>query len=290
MEATKPIIVIVGPTASGKTALAIEIARRHGGEVICADSRTVFRGMDIGTAKPTLAERDGVPHWGLDLTEPGERFTAAAFKQYTLQKIKEIRARGKIPVIAGGTGLYVDGVIFDYRYPSEPSDEDRARFESMSTEELYRYCIDTGIELPLNDKNRRHLLHAAYGLDTTVDRRTSVSDEYKVFGVAVPKQTLLNRIEVRSEHMFEDGVVDEAKRLGEKYGWDSEAMTGNIYPLVRRYLGGEVTEADVISTFQARDWQLAKRQMTWFRRNPFIAWGSVQDILSRVDQLFTSEQ
>jgi tRNA dimethylallyltransferase len=111
-----PLIVIVGPTASGKTSLAIDIAKQFGGEIICADSRTVYIGMDIGTAKPSRAEQAMVPHWALDLVEPGQRFTAADFKEYANKKIAEIRSRGNIPMIVGGTGLYVDGVIFDYKF------------------------------------------------------------------------------------------------------------------------------------------------------------------------------
>src|SRR5688500_6881598 len=113
-----PLIVIVGPTASGKTALSIEIAKQYNGEIICADSRTVYKGMDIGTAKPTPEERQGIPHWGLDLVQPNEDFSAADFKVYALQKIIEIRARNRTPILVGGTGLYIDAVIFDYEFGS----------------------------------------------------------------------------------------------------------------------------------------------------------------------------
>src|SRR5215216_6778680 len=115
MEA-KPLITIVGPTASGKTSLAVELAEQFGGEIICADSRTVYRGMDIGTAKPSKADQKRVPHWGIDLVDPDQKFSAADFKVYANQKIKEIRARGHIPFLVGGTGLYVDAVIFDYQF------------------------------------------------------------------------------------------------------------------------------------------------------------------------------
>ena len=109
-----PLIVIVGPTASGKTSLAIKLAKKFGGEIICADSRTVYRDMDIGTAKPTLVERQEVAHWGLDLVEPGQLFSAADFKEYATKRIAEIRDRGNIPFLVGGTGLYIDGVIFNF--------------------------------------------------------------------------------------------------------------------------------------------------------------------------------
>ena len=111
-----PVIVIVGPTGSGKTSVAIEVAKEVGGEVVAADSRTIYKGMDVGTAKPSLAERGGVPHWGFDLVEPGERFTVADGKKYAEERIEEIRGRGHVPLVVGGTGLYVDALIFNYHF------------------------------------------------------------------------------------------------------------------------------------------------------------------------------
>lgn len=159
--ATKlPLIVIVGPTASGKTSLAIRLAQKYGGEIICADSRTVYRDMDIGTAKPTPEERALVSHWGLDLVSPGERFTAADFKRYALEKIDEIRARGHVPFIVGGTGLYVDSVVFDYEFGGSVDESQRQELEVLSIEELHKYCFKHNISLPENNKNKRHLIRA----------------------------------------------------------------------------------------------------------------------------------
>ena len=111
-----PLIVIIGPTASGKTSLVIQLAKKYRGEIICADSRTVYCGMNIGTAKPSLGEQQGVSHWGLDLVDPGDSFSVSQFKDYACQKIKEIRSRGNIPFLVGGTGLYIDSVIFDFQF------------------------------------------------------------------------------------------------------------------------------------------------------------------------------
>lgn len=279
-----PLIVIVGPTASGKTALAIDIAKKHDGEIICADSRTVFREMNIGTAKPTTSEQGGVPHWGLDLADPGQRYTAAAWQAYARQRIDDIRARGRLPIIAGGTGLYIDGLIFDYQYPAEPDPQQRDTLEQMSAEELYKYCIDNNIQLPENDKNKRHLMRQIVHDGQPNQRRDTVIDNTIVVGIATHTEQLRERIANRTEHMFADGVVDEARMLGEKYGWDSEAMTGNIYPLLREYLEGRASIEDTMQAFRHRDWQLAKRQMTWFRRNPFIMWGRPDDCRDYIDQ------
>lgn len=283
-----PLVVIVGPTASGKTALAVDIARHHDGEIIAADSRTVFREMNIGTAKPTIEEQAGVPHWGLDLVEPGQRYTAAAFQRYANHKVAEIKSRGRLPILVGGTGLYIDGVIYDYKYPAEPSQRDRRRFEAMDVEQLYRYCLEHNIELPINDKNRRHLIRKIVHKGIADKRSSCVLSNTLVFGIAVDKATLRTRIHNRIEQMFDNGVVDEARRLGKKYGWDSESMTGSVYPLLREYIDGASTLDDAKRAFATRDWQLAKRQMTWFRRNPEICWGTADDVHHRVNDVLAS--
>lgn len=267
-----PLIVIIGPTASGKTAAAIELASLHDGEVIAADSRTVYRGMDIGTAKPSLEQQACIKHWGFDLTEPGQRFTAAEFQRYAVDKIADIRRRRRLPIMAGGTGLYTDGVIFDYRFPEPPSPELRQTLESMSLDQLHKYCIDNNIQLPINDKNKRHLVRSIAHSQLEPKRRERLIENTLVVGIATEKEVLESRFIARAEQMFDDGVVEEAKSLGKKYGWDSEAMTGNIYPLMREYLTGAVSLEQAKSAFVIRDRQLAKRQMTWFRRNPWIVW------------------
>lgn len=272
-----PLVVIVGPTASGKTALAVDLARRYGGEIICADSRTIYRGMDIGTAKPTIEERGKVPHWGLDLVDPGERFTAADFQQYANEKISDIRGRGKVPFLVGGTGLYVDGVLFDYQYGKNYDVKKRTMFEKWSLEELKNYCSENNIKLPENDKNKRYVIRAIEqnGLNDRRNRKP-ISNSI-IVGIATEKDLLRTRIEHRSEQIFTDGIVDEAKKLGKMYGWDSEAMTGNIYPIVRKYIQGELSLDEAKNLFMIRDRQLAKRQLTWFRRNPYIKWLSLME-------------
>lgn len=281
----RPLIVIVSPTASGKTALAIKVAKKFGGEIIAADSRTVFREMDIGTAKPTISEQSGVPHWGLDLVDPGERFTAAQFQAYASDVVSDIRSRGKLPIVVGGTGLYVDGLVFSYDYPAEVTPEVRHRFEAMTTEELYAYCTIHNIELPINDKNKRHLVRAAAHSGDSASRHEDIITGSHMFGVVVDSGVLRQRIRQRTEQMFENGIVLEARKLGKKYGWDSEAMIENVYPLIRQQLEGAVSSEQVKEVFETRDWQLAKRQMTWFRRNPFIAWGKADDIYHQISRV-----
>jgi len=224
----KKVIVIVGPTGSGKTGLAVDVALRLGGEVISADSRALYKGMDIGTAKPSLAEMRGVRHWGINLVEPGERFTVADFKEYTLNAIMDIRRRGKVPIIAGGTGLYVDAVIYDYQFGDV--------------------------------------------VKKTYSDRQSIGREYDIVGIWWEKDELRERLGKRANKLFTQALEKETQVLAEKYGWESQAMKSNIYPIVWKKMNGEIDMDEAKRLFVLDDWHLAKRQMTWFRRNSSIKW------------------
>lgn len=274
METTAiaPLIVIVGPTASGKTSLAITLAERFGGEIICADSRTVYEAMDIGTAKPTKAEQRRVPHWGLDLVKPGEVFTAADFKIYALNKISDIRSRGKIPFLVGGTGLYVDAVVYNYQFGDKADLVKRERLQKMSVEELQKYCNSHNIILPENSHNKRYLIRTIEQGGVNNHKSNKPIDNSIIVGIATNREILRTRIVTRAEQLFENSVVDEAIKLGKLYGWDNEAMTGNIYPLVREYQTGNKTLSEIKEKFITLDWRLAKRQLTWLKRNEYIMW------------------
>jgi len=281
-----PLIVIVGPTASGKSATAMRIAEEFGGEIICADSRTIYKGMDIGTAKPSRQDQQRVPHWGIDLVEPGARFTAADFKYYAKQKVQEIRERGRIPMIVGGTGLYVDGLIFDYEFGA-PEPELRKKLEALSLDDLIEYCGNNNVTLPENLQNRRYVIRAIEQKSINIKRLEAPIAHTLVVGIATERDVLKDRIAARSEQLFEQGMVEEAKKLGKKYGWDSEAMTGNIYRLVKQFEDGEFDEAELKTRFITSDWQLAKRQLTWLKRNPFIVWKSLDDAYEYIKEELT---
>jgi len=282
-----PLIVIVGPTASGKSGLAMKLAKAFNGEIICADSRTVYKNMDIGTAKPSLEDQNEVPHWGLDLVEPGESFTAADFKNYALQKAQQIRKRGNIPFIVGGTGLYVDGVIFDYKF-GQPQPELRKQLEALSLEDLKKYCANNNIELPENEQNRRYIIRAIEQKNINNKKLTVPIDNTVIVGITTERDELRTRIADRAEQLFENGMVEEAIKLGEMYGWDSEAMTGNIYKLVRKYVNGELTLDELKQANFHADWQLAKRQLTYLKRNQFIHWLSLSDAQKYISSLLES--
>lgn len=270
-----PLIVITGPTASGKTGLALSLAERFNGEIICADSRTIYRGMDIGTAKPTKQERARVPHHGLDVAEPGERFTAKDFQALARHAIMDIRARGKVPFLVGGTGLYIDAVVLDLEWPEQIHDP--ATFDSLSTDELRAMIKKQRLAMPRNEHNRLHLINTLVRGGRQGKARTSPLENTTVVAIATDKQTLDTRIETRAIQMFDSGVIEEAERLGSTYGWDNAAMSSNIYPIVRRLLAGEMTRAQAIEQFIIRDRQLAKRQLTWLRRHEYIKWLSLDE-------------
>jgi tRNA dimethylallyltransferase len=267
-----PLIVIVGPTASGKTSLAVDLAKRFNGEIICADSRTVYKGMNIGTAKPTLDEQAGVPHWGLDLVTPGERFTAADFKTYAIEKIAEIRARGHVPFLVGGTGLYVDTVVFDYQFGGSVNPDLRAELSRWTTAELHDYCHKHNITLPENSLNKRYIIRAIEQNNASTKGNAKPAATTIIVGIATDKETLRTRIADRIEQLFDDGVVEEAILLGKKYGWEGEAMTGNVYRLAKSYVDKEITLDEYKEKLRILDWRLAKRQLTWLRRNKHITW------------------
>ncbi len=282
MEAKYPLIVITGPTASGKSSVAMKLALEFGGEIICADSRTVYRGMDIGTAKPTLEDQKLVPHHLLDVVDPDERFTAADFQHQARQAIDDIRSRGKIPFLVGGTGLYVDSVVLNYEFNSNYDPKFREQLEGMSLDQLHKYCKTNNINLPENSKNKRHVVR-------NIERNGSVVKSNKdnlstsiIVGIATEKDELNNRIVQRTEHIFEDGVVNEARLLGEKYGWDIPSMTGNIYPIAHKVLDGELSIGQAKEKNIIQDRRLAKRQMTWLKRNDFIQWKSLDEAYSYI--------
>jgi tRNA dimethylallyltransferase len=278
-----PLVVIVGPTASGKTGLAIQLAQKFNGEIICADSRTIYKHMDIGTAKPTPAEQALVPHHGIDLIEPGERFTVADFKTYAEEKIDEIRERGHIPFLVGGTGLYVDAVVYDYQFGKEVDHIRRKELEEKPLADLWEYCKNNNITVPENVHNKRYVIRAIEQHDSAPTKQSAPRSDAIIVGIATERDELRRRIQQRAEHLFEDGVVDEAKLLGEKYGWNSEAMTGNIYRLVHEFLEQKWSESELKERFFYADWQLAKRQMTWLKRSSDIRWLSLDEAHDYLD-------
>jgi tRNA dimethylallyltransferase len=278
-----PLIVVVGPTASGKSALAMHIAQKYNGEIIAADSRTVYRGMDIGTAKPTLGDQQLIPHHLLDIRDPDEPFNAADFKRLAIQAIDDIHGRGRLPVLVGGAGLYVDAVIFDYQFGPPADERLRAELNALSIEQLQQICREKDIIMPINSLNKRHLVRAIE-MGGLAQHKKQLRPDTLVVGIATEKETLKDHITMRAHQMVAQGVVQEAARVGKKYHWKGEALKGNIYRIFRGVVDGDKPTEQAIAECVQSDINLAKRQMTWLKRNPFIVWSTQPDVLmQRVD-------
>ena len=268
------IVGIVGPTASGKSELGISLAQKFGGEIICADSRTLYRGMDIGTAKPGFDERKLVAHHMLDVANPNEPLSAGEFKRRAETAMAEIAARGKIAFIIGGSGLYIYGVIYDFRFPAGPRTSQRKNLESYSLDALVQKlrAADAQTAEEVDLKNKRRVVRALETIGQPRLREMKLGSNCLLVGLRVPEKELHTRIIRRSKQMLEAGLIDEVRKLVDKYGSDLEVMRSPGYFEVVQLLNGELSEEDTLELIALHTRQLAKRQMTWFKRNPEIRW------------------
>ena len=270
---TAPLIVIVGQTASGKTSLAIDIATRCDGEIICADSRTIYRHMDIGTAKPSKEEQEKVRHHLLDIVEPNEVFTVYDFKVKAEETIKDIQSRGKVPILVGGSGLYIDAVIFDYKFRPAVVSSLRERYETLSVSELQQELKDRAIPFPENKGNKRYLIRAAEsGLASPAQH--TIRPNTHVFGLDVSPEEQKHRSALRLDAMLKQGLIEEVSGLGERYGWDIAPMQAPAYKAFRGFVLHEQSLDEAKEKCLRFEAQLAKKQRTWFKRNKSIQWYS----------------
>ena len=235
---TNKVIFILGPTASGKTSVAIDLAKRIGGEIISADSRAFYTGMDIATAKPSIKERQGIKHWGIDLINPGKKYSIAEFKIYCEEKITDIKSRGLIPIVVGGSGLYADSVIFNYDLKSRKPKEDDAdaKLQKLSVFELQELIKKKGIGFPENYKNKRYLIRWLENDGKMGEDRYEINSDYLVFGVYTKRDELKERIKLRIDKLFNQELIDEYINLNNVYPGALESITTNYYPIIKRYL------------------------------------------------------
>lgn len=235
------LLVILGATASGKSALALDIAKKFNGEIVAADSRTVYKGMDIGTAKPSAQEQRIVSHHLLDEVEPDEPFNVVDFQKRARLAISDIAKRGKLPILVGGTGLYVDSILYDFKFMDASAERDEINPRHLKRDR----------PMPINQPVRPNTL---------------------VLGMDVAKELLEDRINDRVDQMIKTGLEQEVKALQDNFGWDSPAMTGVGYAEWQAYFAGLQDLEKTKALIKVHTRQYAKRQRTWFKRNKDIIW------------------
>lgn len=285
MTTLPKIIAIVGPTASGKTALSISLAKKYHGEIVSADSRQIYRGMDIGTAKPPISQREDVPHHLIDIKNPDEEYTVADYKNDAVAAIKDILKRNKLPILVGGTGLYIDAVLDNLDIPKIKADPElRAKIEQDIEENglaaVFKKLVDRDPEAAyvVDPKNPRRVVRAlevaiVTGEPFTAQRKKNgpLFDALKI-GMNLPPEVLRERINLRIDLMLQDGLVHEVETLIKKYGKTCAAFDAIGYREIIDYLDGKMFLEQAADIMKHNTWHYAKRQMTWFRKDKNIQW------------------
>ena len=285
------LIVVLGPTAVGKTALSIALAKRFSTEVISGDSMLIYRNMDIGTAKPSIEEQDGVIHHLVDIIEPTESFDVTTFIEMARAKIHEINERGQVPILAGGTGLYIKALLEGYQFNVTPQNEAfRQEMETVAreqgVEELHRRLAEiqpeTAARLHPNDIRRviRALEVATFGGETVSQEKedeTACLYDVAVIGLTSERSLLYERINQRVDQMMADGLLDEVKSLlASGVPADAQSMKGIGYKELVAYLDGKCTLEEAVDEIKKGTRHFAKRQFTWYRKMPYIDWYEVK--------------
>jgi tRNA dimethylallyltransferase len=282
--AAPPLAAILGPTASGKSELAMALAARLPIEILVADSRQVYRGMDVGTAKPSSADRAAVPHHLIDLADPDERFTVADWLAHARAALAEVAERGRLPLVVGGTGLYVSGLVDGFEVAAQPwSPEIRERLaaelvaDGLEALAARLERLDPAAAVRIDRRNPRRVLRA---LERAEAGRAGVAPQAEPYpgrlallGIARPREVLYRRIDTRAAGLFAGGLPDEvASLLAAGFGPELAPMTGHGYREAARWLAGEWTRDEAVTVTARRTRQYAKRQLSWFRRDPRIVW------------------
>ena len=281
------VIVICGPTASGKTGLSIELAKQINGEIVSCDSMQIYTDMSIGTAKPTVEEMQGIKHYLIDCVSPDVRYSVADYKKDATSAIKEIISKEKVPIIVGGTGLYLEALIYGIEYNEIEVDlEYRKHLEEIEKEagleELYEKAkaIDEEAmkKISPNDKKRifrvLEIYHSTGKTKTELEKesRKGPDFDYLLFGINMDREKLYERINKRVDNMMKSGLIDEVKALINKYKELPTAMQGLGYKEVVEYLNGATTKEEMIEKIKMETRRYAKRQLTWFRKYKNIIW------------------
>lgn len=282
------VIVICGPTASGKTKLSIEIAKKINGEIVSADSMQIYKEMNIGTAKPTIEEMQGIKHYLIDFVSPSQRYSVAEFKKDAIKAIDEIIVKGKTPIVVGGTGLYINSLIYGIEYPEIEIDIDyRNKLEKIveveGLEKLYNQAKEIDPEaiknISINDKKRicriLEIYHSTGKTKTEQEiesRKNGPKYDYLLFGINMDREKLYDRINKRVDIMLEEGLIEEVKQIVENYKEFPTAMQGLGYKEVVEYLNSKISKEEMSEKLKMETRRYAKRQLTWFKRCENIIW------------------
>ena len=293
----KDLIVITGPTASGKTAMSVEVAKVLGAEIVNADSMQIYKYMDIGTAKPTVEERQGVPHHLIDIVNPDEQFSVARYCQCAKQAIDSIHAKGKPVVMVGGTGLYVDSLVNNIQFSEiEPDEQYRTKMDLLADEKgnghIYNMLmeIDPGSAKKISVSDRKRIIRALevyYLTGKTItwhnEQSKSVPSPYNttMFAIDVEREVLYDKINRRVDIMMDMGLLEEVKSIIDMgIGKDTTAMQAIGYKEIVQYLDGEITLEEAVDKIKQGSRRYAKRQLTWYRRNEKVNW------VKSIDEVF----
>ncbi len=283
------LIVILGPTASGKTDLAIQVAKAVDGEVVSADSMQIYREMHIGTARPLPQEQGGVAHHLLGFVAPDAAYSVACYQRDALRAIEEILSRGKQPILAGGTGLYLNSILYDLDFTrTEPNQELRQKLEAQYQEnpallhaKLEQLDPAAAQRIHPNDKKRLirrlEILEDAGRGEPYEFRRPQSRYEIQQIGITKPRQTLYRDIERRVDTMFAQGLEAEVREIFRKYGADIAAFSAIGYKEFLPYFAGQATLEEISQRIKQNTRRFAKRQLTWFRREQHVCWFSTED-------------
>ena len=282
------VYVIGGPTASGKSKLAVELAKQINGEIVSADSMQIYKEMNIGTAKITTEEMQGIRHYMIDIVNPDERYSVSAFKKDAEKAVNEIISNGKTPIIVGGTGLYIDSLIYGIQFQDEEIDTDYREqlneiAEKNGLEKLYLEAkkIDPQAmqKISINDKKRiirvLEIYHKTGKTKTELEkesRKKELPYNYKVFAITICREKLYKRIEQRVDKMIEEGLIKEVQDILSKYSSFPTAMQGLGYKEVVQYIEKNITKQEMIDKIKKETRHYAKRQLTWFRKNKDTIW------------------
>ena len=275
------LIIILGPTASGKSDLAVKLAKKFNGEIISADSRQIYKEMDIGTSKITKKEMSDIPHYMIDIVKPDNNFTLSKFQKKTIKIIKDIQKRNKLPFLVGGTGLYIQSIVDNLKIPeTKPDKKLRNKLEKLNNKELVNKLkkLDPKALEIIDTKNNRRLIRA---LEICILTKKSFSEQRKMnkpifktlqIGLKLNTKNLEQRISQRIEKMIKDGLIEENKKLLKKYGDKPYSMSGIGYQEIILYLKNEITLEQAKELINIHTRQYAKKQITWFKRDKRIKW------------------